>query len=66
MTRELLDKLWNQALHESLQAGEMFTRYRFAKLVADHERNECAKVCDAMSIWNGERCAIAIRKRGEQ
>jgi len=39
---------------------------RFAELVAAHEREECAKVCEttAPSQINGYECAAAIRARG--
>ena len=37
----------------------------FAKLVAAHEREECAKVCEKPG-WNAANwCAKAIRERGE-
>ena len=47
---------------------------RFAELVAAHEREECAKLCD--SEWSGDadaydysiasnECAAAIRKRSK-
>ena len=47
---------------------------RFAELVAAHEREECAKVCD--SEWSGDadaydysiasnECAVAIRARSK-
>jgi len=46
--------------------------WAFAKLVAAHEREECAKLCDDMdsiSDYYGPRveliCAEAIRARGE-
>lgn len=35
MTREEIDTLWHQALQESVKAGEQFTRYHFAALVAE-------------------------------
>ena len=42
----------------------------FAKLVADHEREACAKVCDGYSDGRhanmADLCAEAIRARGEQ
>jgi phosphoserine phosphatase len=40
---------------------------RFAKLVAQHEREQCAKVCEAMNKYmdDGEECAAAIRARGQ-
>ena len=42
---------------------------RFAALVAAHEREACAKVCEDDMGWldngGGELCAKAIRARGE-
>ena len=44
----------------------------FAKLVADKEKEACAKVCEELSdkhTWEGcyaNECADAIRARGEQ
>ncbi len=38
---------------------------RFAALVAAHEREACAKVCDGWMHANGNDCAAAIRARGE-
>ena len=46
MTKDDIDKMWGQALNESIKNGEDFTRYRFADLVAAHEREACAKVCE--------------------
>jgi hypothetical protein len=47
--------------------GEMLER--FAALVAAHEREECAKVCDCMGMYYnilmGIKCAEAIRERGK-
>tara|TARA_R110000822_G_scaffold9644_2_gene37250 strand:+ start:140 stop:364 length:225 start_codon:yes stop_codon:yes gene_type:complete len=46
---------------------------RFAKLVAAVEREECAKVCEAVQqknedngawMWEAKNCAAAIRARG--
>ena len=38
---------------------------KFAALVAAHEREECAKVCEKPG-WNAANwCAKAIRERGE-
>ena len=36
----------------------------FAKLVAEHEREACAKVCDEF-LPLGNKCAYAIRARGQ-
>jgi hypothetical protein len=38
---------------------------RFAKLVAQHEREACAKVCDEF-LPLGNKCAYAIRARGQE
>ena len=42
---------------------------RFAKLVAQHEREACAKVCDDLDKMRGysyaDKCATAIRVRGQ-
>lgn len=39
----------------------------FAQLVAEREREECAKVCDKIGeqMTRGKHCATAIRARGE-
>jgi hypothetical protein len=37
---------------------------RFAKLVAQHEREACANVCDEF-LPLGNKCAYAIRERGK-
>jgi hypothetical protein len=37
---------------------------RFAKLVAQHEREACAKLCDEF-LPLGNKCAYAIRARGQ-
>ena len=42
---------------------------RFAKLVAEHEREACAKLCDDLDKMRGysyaDKCAKAIRARGQ-
>jgi hypothetical protein len=74
MNREDIDTLWQQALIESINDGEQFTRYHFAALVAAAEREACAKVCDDKAketfsgqcqVW-GDYFARAIRARGEK
>ena len=39
MTKEEIDILWNKALRQSVDDGSLYTRYRFAELVAEAERN---------------------------
>ena len=46
MTKDEIDTMWQQAMRQSIEDGEMFTRYHFAKLVAAKEREACAKVCE--------------------
>ena len=38
---------------------------RFSALVAAHEREACAKVCDDLHHWAASCCAKDIRARGE-
>jgi hypothetical protein len=40
MTNAELDTMWFQAQHDAIKAGEDFTRYRFAALVAAAERKQ--------------------------
>jgi hypothetical protein len=48
-------------------ANNMMPLYEFAKLVAQHEREACAKVCD--DLWEDDGtaydCAEAIRTLGQ-
>jgi len=47
----------------------VYIRYHFAKLVAEREREACAKVCDATGTveqWDGlSEAADRIRARGQ-
>ncbi len=42
----------------------------FARLVAEREREECAKLCEELDAWNeddpGSSAAAAIRARGKK
>ena len=46
-----------------LHPSALFHLEIFAKLVAQHEREACAKVCDDMVLYTGYDCAEAIRER---
>jgi hypothetical protein len=72
MTNELVQSIvlktggsWGDATPEDRQ----FFR-RFAALVAAHEREECAKICDALAVdpeyasQTSKLAAMAIRDRG--
>lgn len=48
MTREEIDKLWNRAIREAIEDGNMFTRYHFAELVATAERESWPAEMEAM------------------
>jgi hypothetical protein len=69
MTQEEIDIMWQEAMRESIKNNEMYTRYHFAKLVAEKEREACAKVVeDSPSYdWHKFACetAFAIRARGQ-
>ena len=69
MNRDEIDVLWNNALSDAVAAGEPFTRYRFAALVAAAEREACAKVCEEIADQDDymacKCCAAAIRARGQ-
>ena len=68
MTRKELDTLWFQAMRQSIEGGEDFVRYHFAALVAEREREACAKVAESYEP-TCDTCpsgvANAIRARGE-
>lgn len=44
MTKDDIDKLWNQAMRDAIKNGEAFTRHRFAALVAAAEREAIAQM----------------------
>jgi len=49
MTPDEIDAMWQQAMRQSIEDGEMFTRYHFAKLVAEKtltQRTEQEPVID--------------------
>jgi len=77
--KELAEQCWDRRLD-----GVHFDQEKFAALVAAHEREECAKVCEEQmkaymssqyttdplggfrERFAAERCAAAIRVRGEK
>ena len=62
MNRKEIDKLWNKALRDAVEAGEMYTRYHFAALVK-------AAVCESLAAEaekNGNSILAAqLRARGQ-
>ena len=72
MTREDVIRLAQEAGMSRLEQGGILENFeRFAALVAEKEREECAKVCEeAMTSWTQHTynsacndCAAAIRAR---
>jgi hypothetical protein len=63
--RKELDALWHQALTEAIKDGEQFTRYHFAALIAEAEREACARLCLETDPFYGVMFANAIRARGK-
>ena len=66
MTRDEIDIMWQKAMQEAVEDGEMYTRYRFARLLADAEREACAKICEDLHPGLATRVAAEhIRARGQ-
>ena len=67
MTRDEVDIIWQQAMRQSIEAGEMFTRYHFAKLVAEKEREAFKQIIreTPFSNWFQADLIEAIDKRGQ-
>ena len=59
MTKEEIDILWNKALRESIDDGSLYTRYRFAELVAAAERNRTW----TQDHWTEYESSIAAAER---
>jgi len=65
-----ITKLWNkaaEATEDNSWESQVAFMQRFAELVAAHEREECAKVCEEMAYTMPQRhqFAYAIRERGK-
>jgi len=71
MTQDEIIEMARQAgLPEAIIEMTPIAFERFAKLVAEREREACAKVCEAQEDNGGEwdiqqQCANAIRARGK-
>ena len=62
MNKNEIDAMWQKAMKESIKDGEMYTRYHFAKMVAEAEREACALLCyEQRKNWDALACADAIR-----
>jgi hypothetical protein len=67
MTQDEIDIMWQQAMQESIKDGELFTRYHFAKLVAEKEREAFKQIIreTPFSNWFQADVIEAIDKRGQ-
>ena len=56
----------NEVYSPSVQEDHELTLHieSFARLVAEHEREACANICDEYQYMDGERLSIKIRARG--
>ena len=62
MTREEIDILWHKAMRLSIEDGDQFTRYRFAELVAEAERNRTW----TQDHWTEYERSIAAAAKAEE
>ena len=67
MSKHEIDIMWQQAMQESIKDGEMFTRYHFAQLVAEAEREAFKQIIQQtrFSNWFQADLIEAIDKRGQ-
>lgn len=65
MTNAEMDTLWHRALRESVEAGEDFTRYRFAAMVEKATAQRCAEIIEGQGAIGGQREALANAIRAE-
>ena len=69
MIREDIIRMAREAgIKGEISLGQFVRLCRFSKLVAAHEREACAKVCDGWASYgipSSAAAAAAIRKRGE-
>ena len=70
MTHDELDRLWFEAMEQSIRDGEQVVRYHFAALVAAAEREACAKICEELEhtyshTYAHLNCAVLIRERSK-
>ena len=67
MSKDEIDIMWQKAMRQSIEDGEMFTRYHFAKLVAEAEREAFKQIIQQtpFSNWFQADVIEAIDKRGQ-
>ena len=65
MTREEIIRMAREAGFDDFFTRDLALE-RFANLVAAHEREACAQVCENDGLLWGQRYAAAIRARGSK
>jgi hypothetical protein len=69
MNREQIIQMWKDSGDIDIVGMPYSKIERFAKLVAEHEREACAKVCEDIYAWNmddpASTAVTAIRARGQ-
>lgn len=61
MTRLEIDVMWSVATRKSIEDNEPFTRYEFAKMVAEKQKEACAQACEDAPEPDGFDLAEMIR-----
>jgi hypothetical protein len=61
MTREEIDTMWSIATRKSIEENQPYTRYEFAKMVAELQKEACAQACDDAPEPDGFDLAERIR-----
>lgn len=54
MTRDQIDVVWQQAMHDAIAEGEQMTRYRFAEMVSAIQRQRDAEIARAWDVVRPE------------
>jgi len=54
MTRDQIDVVWAQAMHDAIAEGEQMTRYRFAEMVSAIQRQRDAEIARAWDVARPE------------
>ena len=61
MNRDEIHTIWQIALRDSVKASEIYTRYRFAELIAATEREKLQSELLKLNQWKG----IALSNDGD-
>ena len=65
MTQDEIIEMWHAANGTKIKGEQYEVVEAFAKLVAEHERDACAKLCDDHCGWTPRMIGETIRARGQ-